>query len=199
MTRRLSLAAGALLISTLALAADRHPFGVDDWSALRSARPVAISPDGGTILYRVEFGGARGPSNREWRLIGVDGAGGRKLDLPERFTPFGFTRDGGSVYGAFEVNRVRQLAVFALADVGANQTPSLAILLPSGIHSAAISPDGSRYAILASPRPPDRRRRTGADEPVRRQCRRHGRRVVVSSAEIDRRQRPRGVADFVGT
>src|SRR5262249_53736987 len=34
-------------------------------------------------------------------------------------------------------------------------TPTLAVFLPSGIHSAVVSPDGSKYAILASPRPPD--------------------------------------------
>src|SRR5437764_11949372 len=155
MTRRLSFAAAALSVAILVVAADTHPFGPDDWSALRSARPIAVAPDGGTILYRVDFGGARGATNHEWRLIGIDGASGRKLDLPARFTPFGFTRDGASLYGAFEVNRVRQLAVFSIAGLTANQTPSLAIFLPSGIHSAVISPDGSKYAILASPRPPD--------------------------------------------
>jgi len=72
---------------------ETHPFGIDDLAALRSARPVAISPDGATILYRVDFGGARGTTNHEWRLVGFDGANSRKLDLPERFTPFGFARD----------------------------------------------------------------------------------------------------------
>jgi dipeptidyl aminopeptidase/acylaminoacyl peptidase len=152
MIRALTAAALAVVFSG---AADIHPFGIDDAAALRSARPIAISPDGASVLYRVDSGGARGPTNHEWRVIGFDGAGGRKLDLPERFTPFGFTRDGGSLYGAFEVNRLRQLAVFSLSALNTGQTPSLAVFLPSGIHSAVISPDGSKYAILASPRPPD--------------------------------------------
>ena len=33
--------------------ADRHPFGLDDASALRFARAVSVSPDGKTILFAV--------------------------------------------------------------------------------------------------------------------------------------------------
>ena len=54
--------------------ADTHPFGIDDAAALRSARPIATSPDGASILYGVDFGGTRGTTNHEWYLIGFDGA-----------------------------------------------------------------------------------------------------------------------------
>jgi len=40
-------------------AAEKHPFGLEDLAALRSARPVAVSPDGETILYDVAFGGKK--------------------------------------------------------------------------------------------------------------------------------------------
>ncbi len=152
MTIRLALVLAVLLAGA---PGDPHPFGIDDWTSMRSARPVAISPDGASILYRVDVGANRGPTTYEWRLIGFDGGAGRRLDLPDRFTPYGFTRDGAALYGAFEVNRVRQLAVFPLEGLSATQMPTLAIFVPSGIHSAVISPDGSKFAILASPRPPD--------------------------------------------
>jgi len=38
-------------------AADKHPFGLDDYSSLRSARPVAIAPDGKQVLYSSSAGG----------------------------------------------------------------------------------------------------------------------------------------------
>jgi dipeptidyl aminopeptidase/acylaminoacyl peptidase len=145
----------ALASSLAAVAADKHPFSVDDWAALRSARPIVVAPDGATILYRVDFGGAKGPTNQEWRLIDADGTNARKLDVPEHFTPYGFARDGAALYGAFEVNRVTQLAILPLTSGAVGQTPSVVIMLPSGIHSAVLSPDGSRFAVLASPRPPD--------------------------------------------
>ena len=133
---------------------DKHPFTFDDYAALRSASPLAIAPDGRTILYRVDFGAAKGPTRHEWKLVGADGGGGRAIEMPEHFTPFGFTRDG-SLYGGYEVNTVQQLATVALVAGVAASTPARIIPLPRGIHSAMISPDGARFAILASPRAPD--------------------------------------------
>ena len=34
-----------------------HPYTIDDFATLRSANPVAIAPDGRTVLYRVDSGG----------------------------------------------------------------------------------------------------------------------------------------------
>jgi len=143
-------AAGCLLAQT-----GKHPFTADDWATLHSAGAVAVAPDGATILWEATWGGDKGPENEEWRLIGTDGRNPRKLDLPEHFTPRGFTKDGASLYGSYEVNKLRQLAVFPLADIRKSTTPSLLVALPAGIHSALLSPDGSRFAILASPTPPD--------------------------------------------
>jgi len=137
----------------------RHPFSVDDAALLRSAAAVAVSPDGKNILYRVRFGGAKGPDNTEWQLIGTAGGESRHLTIPEKFHPAGFTRDGAALYGLYEVNKMAQLATLALAPpntaAAAAATPVPLTSLPRGIHSAMISPDGAHYAILADPRLPD--------------------------------------------
>jgi dipeptidyl aminopeptidase/acylaminoacyl peptidase len=132
-------------------AADKRPFREEDMAALRSARPVAVSPDGETVLYGVTFGGPKGPTQNEWHLIAVDGTNARRLSLPEHFVPAGFTQDGTALYGTLPVEHRSQLAVVPLA-MG---QPTITMALPSGIRSAVISPDGSRFAVLADPRPPD--------------------------------------------
>src|ERR1700680_289515 len=94
------------------LAADKHPFSIDDYSALHSARAVAVSPDGITILYQVSFDGTSGPANkREWRLMEVSGENSRKLELPENFEPSGFTKEGSALYGVYPVAKLGQLAI----------------------------------------------------------------------------------------
>jgi dipeptidyl aminopeptidase/acylaminoacyl peptidase len=157
----------SLFLSTLLLAASmaaggqstRHPFTLDDAATLRSAAAVAVSPDGKNVLYRVRFGGSKGPDNTEWQLIAVAGGESRHLTIPEKFKPAGFTRDGAALYGMYEVNKSPQLATLALAPANtpaaAAATPVPLTALPRGIHSAVISPDGSHYAILADPRLPD--------------------------------------------
>ncbi len=137
----------------------RHPFTFDDAATLHSAHAVAVSPDGKSVLYSVRFGGAKGPDNTEWQLIATAGGESRHIDVPEKFNPTGFTRDGAALYGTYEVNKMAQLATFPLATVNtpaaAAATPAPLTALPKGIHSALISPDGSHYAILADPRLPD--------------------------------------------
>ena len=137
----------------------KHAFTFDDASTLRSASAVAVSPDGKSILYRVRFGGSKGPDNTEWQLIATAGGEPRHLNLPEKFRPSGFTRDGAALYGLYEMNRTAQLATLPLAPpntpAAAAATPVPLTALPRGIHSALISPDGSHYAILADPRLPD--------------------------------------------
>ena len=63
----------------------RHPFTFDDAATLRSAAAVAVSPDGKNVLYRVRFGGTKGPDNTEWQLIAVAGGESRHLNFPEKF------------------------------------------------------------------------------------------------------------------
>jgi hypothetical protein len=132
----------------------KHPFTPKDWAALRSAGVVAVSPDG-TILYTVTFGADHGPTKREWWTIAADGSHAQKLDLPEGFAPMGFTRDGHGLYGAWQVNKQRQFAIFPVNDGKAAAVPATVVLLPRGIGSAAPSPQGTRFAITADPRPPD--------------------------------------------
>jgi dipeptidyl aminopeptidase/acylaminoacyl peptidase len=135
-----------------AYAADKHPFGLDDFAAVRSARPVGTSPDGKQVLYEVFLTGTSGPVYQdEWRLIDTSGANSRKLELPEHFRPFGFTKDGNSLYGTMPVADLPQLAIVPL---GKGQ-PTQILALPSGVRDAWISPDGARFAVLADPREKD--------------------------------------------
>lgn len=137
----------------------RHAFSFDDAASLRSALPVAVSPDGKSVLYQVHFGGHKGPTNTEWNLIAATGGESRHLNLPEKFKPAGFTREGTALYGSAEVNHEQQLATLPLSPpntaAAAAATPVPLTGLPRGIHSALISPDGSHYALLADPRLPD--------------------------------------------
>lgn len=137
----------------------RHAFAFDDAASLHSAAAVAVSPDGKTVLYEVRFGGHKGPTNTEWNLIATTGGDSRHLNLPEKFKPSGFTREGTALYGLTEVGKMAQLATIPLASpntpAAAAATPVPLTGLPRGIHSALISPDGAHYAMLADPRLPD--------------------------------------------
>jgi dipeptidyl aminopeptidase/acylaminoacyl peptidase len=147
-------------VSIPAFAEDaHHPFAIEDAAALHYAAPVAISPDGKNILYRVTFGGAKGPDNTEWLLIPSSGGDSRHLNIPEGFQPAGFTRDGSALYGLQEVSKMALLATLSIAPANtpaaAAATPVPIAALPRGINSALIAPDGTHYAILADPRLPD--------------------------------------------
>lgn len=138
-----ALAAGAL-------PADKHPFGLDDNSALRHAHAVSVSPDGKTVLYLVIHDGDKGPPKEEWRLIDVSGENSRKVDLPANFRPVGFLKDD-ALFGIYGVENKGQLAIVPLA----SGKPTQIIAMPNGVRSAIISPDGTRFALLADPRPRD--------------------------------------------
>jgi len=131
--------------------ADKHPFTVGDWEALRHVRSAFVSPDGKSILYRVSYDGDKGAEKKEWHLIDVSGENGRKLELPENFEPSGFLKDGAALFGFYEVEKKGQLAIVPLSAGKATQI----LALPNGMRAAAISPDGTRFAILADPRPLD--------------------------------------------
>ena len=105
----------------------RHPFTFDDAATLRSATAVAVSPDGKSVLYRVRFGGTKGPDNTEWQLIPETGGESRHLNLSEKFHPVGFTRDGSALYGVYEINKMAQLATLPLAPAN---TPAAAAATP---------------------------------------------------------------------
>lgn len=130
----------------------KHPFGFEDWAALRSARPVAVAPDGKTILYEVTFGGQKGTTNTEWRMIDASGSNSQKLSLPKEFSLRGFTKDGSHLYGTLEEKK--KPAQFAIAGVKRGK-PKPITNLPGGVRDAEISPDGSRFALMADPRTPD--------------------------------------------
>jgi dipeptidyl aminopeptidase/acylaminoacyl peptidase len=130
--------------------AQKHPFGVDDYSTLRRAQAKAISPDGTSILYQASYGSAKGPEKHEWWLMDISGDHPRKLDLPETFSAAGFTKEG-ALYGGYETDKLKQLAIIPVGE----GKPTRIVALPGGIQSAAISPDGMRFALLADPRAKD--------------------------------------------
>ena len=159
MSKRKVTFVAALCVATIGLTvgtrvargADKHSFNLDDYSALRRAHATAVSPDGKTILYQVIFDGSKGPEKYEWHLIAMSGDNDKKLEMPENFEPAGFTKDGASLYGTYEVEKMGQLAIVPLLP----GKPTKIFALPSGIHSALISPDGERFAVLADPRHKD--------------------------------------------
>ena len=151
---RLAVVLQAVLVfaaSGSATAADTHPFGIDDLAALRSARPVAVSPDGKSVLFVVAYQGDKGPTKREWHMVGASGGNDRKLTLPEPFTPAGFMPDGQSLFGIYRVDKKPQ---FGVVPLGGSQ-PTRTISLPNGVGAAEMSPDGTKFAFLSDPRPAD--------------------------------------------
>src|SRR5579871_645995 len=151
-----------LLVSLSAFSqTPRHPFTIADAAELHSAHAVAVSPDGKSVLYRVIHGESKGPDKTEWHILPAEGGESRPIGVPESFKPAGFTRDGSALYGLLEVNKQAQLSTFPLASpntaAAAAATPAPLTALPQGIHFAAISPDGARYAVLGDARLPDPR------------------------------------------
>jgi dipeptidyl aminopeptidase/acylaminoacyl peptidase len=131
--------------------AQKHPFGINDYSALHQARAVAISPDGKIILFVVSYDGEKGPTKREWYLMDANGGNRRKLELPESFEPQDFMKDGAALYGKLDVAKKGQLGIVPLD--AAKQTQIIS--LPNGIRRAEISPDGARLALISDPRAKD--------------------------------------------
>ena len=156
--RRLHRLVASLSLVVMAIPAsgqtNRHPFVFDDWASLHSASAAAVAPDGSTILYTVSAGVPKGTTRIEWRTIASNGTESRLLDLPEHFTPLGFTRDG-AFYGIYQINGVGQFAVFPYKDGAVGGAPSAVAVLPAGVRTAIPSPDGTRFALLASPKPAD--------------------------------------------
>src|SRR6202522_4147108 len=146
------LAAMALMAaaSTGAIAADKHPFGIDDLTALRQARATAVSPDGKSVLYDLTSRNDKGPLKHEWHMIDADGTHDRKLDLTDKFEPKGFTKDG-ALYGTYKVAELAHLAIVPLTP----GKPTVIFALPRSIQTAVISPDGSQIAVLSDARPND--------------------------------------------
>jgi dipeptidyl aminopeptidase/acylaminoacyl peptidase len=132
-------------------AADKHPFGLDDYSALRRARAVAVSPDGKAVLYQVSFDGTKGLVKHEWHLVDISAENSRKLELLDAFEPAGFTKDGGALFGSYEVDKKGQLGIVPIGGT----KPTQIISLPNGIQGTWISPDGSKFAFTSDPRPAD--------------------------------------------
>ncbi len=157
--RKLTLVLLLSAASTLNAQNGRHPFTFDDLATLRHAQAAAVSPDGKTVLYVVEYGGTKGPDNHDWYLVPAAGGEARQLSLPEHFKPVGFTPDGKGFYGTLRMEKVQQLAVLPIAEpntpAATAATPTPLTSLPRGMRSVLLSPDGRHYALRADPRLPD--------------------------------------------
>jgi dipeptidyl aminopeptidase/acylaminoacyl peptidase len=147
--------AGALIafgLSTAPLAAaDKRPFASSDFTSLRSATPVAISPDGKVILFDVRSFDEKGPAKDEWHTVPPAGGGDLKLDLPEKFTPSGFTKDA-ALFGEYRIDDQTQLAIVPIT----SGRPTVIFTLPRGSRAPAISPDGAKIAVLSDSRAKDK-------------------------------------------
>ena len=137
----------ALLLAT---AVSPHPYGVADWTAARSASPVAVAPDGRTILYRETDAQTKGKDKHVWWLTNAGGGATRRVTFPKLFTPLGFTTPT-QFYGTYTVKDADQLA---LLTAGAKK-PRTLTAFGRGITAALPSPDGTRIAVVADPRPAD--------------------------------------------
>jgi dipeptidyl aminopeptidase/acylaminoacyl peptidase len=146
-----ALLADVTLNVSYATAAEKHAFGLDDYSALRQARALAVSPDGKTVLFQVSYDGDKGPTKNEWHLIDISGENNRKLELPEGFHPSGFTKDGAALYGSFQVQKKSQLGIVPLDASRSTQI----IALTNGLHGAEISPNGTKFVVISDPSPAD--------------------------------------------
>ncbi len=147
--------AGAVVFSSFLtaplVAADKRPFASSDFTSLRSALPVAISPDGKAILFDVHCFDEKGPAKHEWHTVPAAGGDALKLDLPEKFTPSGYTREG-ALFGEYRIDDQAQLAIVPII----SGKPTVIFTLPRGSHAAAISPDGAKIAVLADARAKDK-------------------------------------------
>jgi len=137
-----------------ALGQAKHAFSLEDWAALPTAAPKAVSPDGNWILYSVMHGASKGPFVFELRLMHPDGSGNRRIELPDNFDLRGFTVDG-RLFGSFRAKSGPEIAVFSLSSLGKDGTPEVEIKLPAGAQNATVSPDGRRLALTLDPRPAD--------------------------------------------
>jgi dipeptidyl aminopeptidase/acylaminoacyl peptidase len=126
-------------------------FTPEVWTRLRSASAKSVSIDGKRILFEVDHGVAKGPTQQEWWTMSPAGAGAKKLVLPKGFAPDGFTRDG-ALFGTYaDKEKPPQIAIL--------RTPGSAFVtltnLPRGVGSLVVSPDGTNIATLTSNKPKD--------------------------------------------
>jgi dipeptidyl aminopeptidase/acylaminoacyl peptidase len=148
------LAVPLAILAASSVFAQKHPFGPKDWADLPTANPGAVSTDGIQMLYTYSKGADSGPGIHETRLANIDGSNAHKLDLPAGFHPTGFTADG-KLFASQEIKGVNNVVIYALDGLKAASQPAVAIPIPGGITSVTLSPDGKRFAVLASPVPPD--------------------------------------------
>ena len=93
----------------------------------------------------------KGPPSTNGTRSQPAGGGDLKLDLPEKFTPSGFTRDG-ALFGEYRIDDQTQLAIVPIT----SGKPTVIFTLPRGSRAPAISPDGAKIAVLSDSRAKDK-------------------------------------------
>jgi dipeptidyl aminopeptidase/acylaminoacyl peptidase len=140
-----------LAAPAVAAAPAMHSFGVADWQQLRAASPVAVAPDGATILYSVASGRAKGATKTEWFTIRRDGSARTRLTLPKDFHPAGFMLTARELYGTQKSGDADQLARWVLGTKKARVITHV----PGGVTQTQLSPRGDRFAVIGDPQPHD--------------------------------------------
>src|SRR6202021_3710848 len=94
------------------------------------------------IPFHVQSFDEKGPAKHEWHTVTPVGSGDLKLDLPEKFTPSGFTKDG-ALFGEYRIDDQTRLAIVPIT----SGKPTVIFTLPRGSRAPAISPDGAKIAF----------------------------------------------------
>src|ERR1043165_5775924 len=130
-----------------AMAAERHPFSVEDLVRLKRVSDPALSPDGKTVVFALRETDMAANRGRQdlWSLdISTKGAQPRRLTThPENDNSAAWSRDGRYIY--FVSGRSGSSQVWRLAAAGgeAEQVTSL----PLDVGSFRLAPDGSKLVV----------------------------------------------------
>ena len=134
-------------IGTAAVAAERHPFSVEDLVRLKRVSDPALSPDGKTVVFALRETDMAANRGRQdlWSLdLATKGAQPRRLTTnPENDNSPEWSRDGRYIY--FLSARGGSTQVWRLAAAGgeAEQVTSL----PLDVGSFQLSPDATKLLV----------------------------------------------------
>ena len=147
-SRFVALLTLSMLIASPVLAAETHPFNVQDmWSMKRISDPQ-VSPDGKWVLFTLrttDFEANKGRTDL-W-VVGVDGKGLRQLTTDPAADNGGrWSADGSTVYFTSTRSGSSQIWKVALAGGEAAQVTKLAL----DASNIVLSRDGSRVAFSVS-------------------------------------------------
>jgi dipeptidyl aminopeptidase/acylaminoacyl peptidase len=136
-----------VLVGSAAMAAERHPFSVEDLVRLKRVSDPALSPDGKTVVFALRETDMAANRGRQdlWSLdLATKGAQPRRLTThPENDNSAEWSRDGRYIY--FVSGRSGSSQVWRLAAAGgeAEQVTTL----PLDVGSFRVAPDGTKLLV----------------------------------------------------